>query len=83
MPGARGPTESVAAKALETPTILGLLAKSDLILKVPKIGDAVKNAPQTFDAVPGLFRMVGQTFKDPVGTGELSKAISLTGAPGG
>ena len=70
-----------AAKALETPTILGLLAKSDLILKIPKIGDAVKNAPQTFEAVPGLFRMVGQTFKDPVGTGELSKAISLTGAP--
>jgi hypothetical protein len=25
--------------------------------------------------------MIGQTFKDPAGTSELSKAISLTGAP--
>lgn len=69
-----------ATKALETPTIAGLLAKSDLILKIPKIGDAVKNADQTYKVAPGLFRMIGQTFKDPAGTSELSKAISLTGA---
>lgn len=69
-----------AAKALETPSIAGLLSKSDLILKIPGIGDAVKNADQTYEAVPGLFRMVGQTFKDPAGTSELSRAINLTGA---
>ena len=73
--------EAGAAKALETPTIAGLLAKSDLILKIPKVADAIKGADQTTEAVPGLFRMIGQTFKDPVGTSELSKAISLTGAP--
>jgi hypothetical protein len=73
--------EAGAAKALETPTVAGLLAKSDLILKIPKLGNAVKDAKQTFDAAPGLFRMIGQTFKDPAGTSELSKAISLTGAP--
>jgi hypothetical protein len=73
--------EAGAAKALETSTVAGLLAKSDLILKIPTLGSAVKDAQQTFDAVPGLFRMIGQTFKDPAGTSELSKAISLTGAP--
>ena len=73
--------EAGAAKALETPTIAGLLAKSNLILKIPKVADAIKGADQTTEAVPGLFRMIGQTFKDPVGTSELSKAISLTGAP--
>jgi hypothetical protein len=70
-----------ATKALETPSIAGLLAKSDLILRIPKVGDAVKNANQTMEAVPGLFRMIGQTFKDPAGTSELSKAIRLDGAP--
>jgi hypothetical protein len=73
--------EAGAAKALETPSVAGLLAKSDLILKIPKLGDAVKDAPQTIEAVPGLFRMIGQTFKDPALTSEMSKAISLTGAP--
>jgi hypothetical protein len=72
--------EAGAANALETPTIAGLLAKSDLILKIPKIGDVVRSADQTTEAVPGLFRLIGQTFKDPAGTSELSKAISLTGA---
>jgi hypothetical protein len=73
--------EAGAAKALESPTVAGLLAKSDLILRIPGLGDAVKDADQTMEAVPGLFRMIGQTFKDPGLTSELSKAISLSGAP--
>lgn len=73
--------EAGAAKALEHPSMAGLLSKSDLILKVPGVGDAVKGADQTVEAVPGLFRMIGQTFKDPAGTSELSKAINLEGAP--
>lgn len=69
-----------AAKALETPTFAGLLSKSKLILKIPKVGDALKNARQAREAVPGLFRLIGQAFRDPAGTSEVSKAFFLTGA---
>jgi hypothetical protein len=62
-------------------TYSGLISKIPLISKVPVVGDAIGSADHTVNVAPGMFRMIGESLKESVGSESVLKEISAVTDP--